>query len=55
MYFTVPQGYFDTLATETLSRIDTVNTEFLADVKNKPVFEVPQGYFEQLAGSILQK
>lgn len=53
--FTVPDGYFERLANETVSKLDNSETAFLPDLKHKPAFEVPQGYFEQLPATILQK
>lgn len=50
--FTVPQGYFEYLATDIMTGIQTEN-----GVNNAvPAFgDVPSGYFDMLAGSILAK
>lgn len=56
MPYTVPQGYFETLASDLLNIIknDDLLLHFLPKDKKTP-YQVPSGYFENLAKDILGK
>lgn len=52
--FTVPQGYFDTIAPTVMVCINTSATNLITAANEQPT-NVPDGYFNNLAGSILVK
>ncbi|MBS1566473.1 MAG: hypothetical protein JST39_18965 [Bacteroidetes bacterium] len=55
--YTVPAGYFDSLAAGVLLRINTEarDEQALAHIAKTPVYEVPAGYFDTLADTILNR
>ena len=55
--YTVPAGYFDSLAGNMLLKINEEKTEngSLPNISKTPVYEVPAGYFDSLAGNILNR
>jgi uncharacterized membrane protein len=55
--YTVPAGYFDSLAGNMLLKINEEKSEngTLPNISKTPVYEVPAGYFDSLAGNILNR
>jgi hypothetical protein len=56
--FTVPAGYFDTLAIQVLLRIaieEKSGEDPVLNINKEIVYEAPEGYFENLAGSIINR
>ncbi|HSC39087.1 MAG TPA: hypothetical protein VLD19_14490, partial [Chitinophagaceae bacterium] len=55
--YTVPAGYFDSLAGNMLLKISEEKSEngALPNISKTPVYEVPAGYFDSLAGNILNR
>lgn len=57
----VPEGYFDNLASAIMSRIKKEASEeneysaTLAGIRNRNVFTVPAGYFEELSSNIMNR
>ena len=53
--FTVPQGYFSSIAATVLACINEEENNLSASIGEQNLYGVPQGYFNTLAGSILNK
>jgi len=55
--YTIPTGYFESLAEQILLKINAGATESasLSQISKSPVYEVPAGYFDGLAGAILNR
>lgn len=53
--FTVPAGYFESLAPTVLMSVKEETGGLLESISNHSSLSVPQGYFDTLAGNILNK
>jgi len=56
--YTVPDGYFDTVAMQVILRIaieEKSGEDPVLQINNKTVYQVPEGYFENLAGNIINR
>jgi len=58
LLFTVPAGYFDSLAMQVLMRMaieEKSGEDPVLNINKEPVYEVPAGYFENLAGTVMNR
>ncbi len=56
--YTVPQGYFEGLATHVMLRIaieEKAGTDPVLNISKDNLYQVPQGYFDGLAASVLNR
>jgi hypothetical protein len=56
--YTVPDGYFDTVAVQVILRIaieEKSGEDPGLQINNETVYQVPEGYFENLAGNIINR
>ena len=54
--YTVPDGYFEGLATQLMLHItvaEKAGVDPVLDINKNNVYQVPEGYFDTLAGNIL--